>query len=189
MRTKVFVLLGLFPVALLQGCAPVVRLTVEQRSPAGNVNRFTKTNSDSGPTSITVSGSDVINLTAEAEHKDGLQALSITVSGTCSGPSTVQNIGFGLPPAAMRFLRVPHHPHFRFRIRLETYPRRAQERLIWTYLPLRPARQPPACLAAVRQPLRHNQRSSRRIDCPKSSAVPLTAGPRNAARQGARATP
>jgi hypothetical protein len=97
MRTKIFVLLGILPVALLQGCAPVVRLTVEQRNPAGNVNRFTKTNSDSGPTSITVSGSDVINLTAEAEHKDGLQALSIIVSGTCSGPSTVQNIGFGLP--------------------------------------------------------------------------------------------
>jgi hypothetical protein len=36
-------------------------------------------------------------LTAEAEHKDGLQALSITVSGNCFGPSTVQNIGFGLP--------------------------------------------------------------------------------------------
>ena len=53
MRNKAFVLLGILLGALLQGCAPVVRLTVEQRNPAGDVNRFTKTNSDSGPTTIT----------------------------------------------------------------------------------------------------------------------------------------
>jgi len=85
-------------ILMLWGCAPSVRMTVEQRDGAGNViTSFVKTNSDSGPTNVSVSNSHQIRLTAEAEHKDGLQKLSMTVSGHCRGDGTVQNIGFGFP--------------------------------------------------------------------------------------------
>ncbi|HEU5258702.1 MAG TPA: hypothetical protein VFU28_22095 [Vicinamibacterales bacterium] len=83
---------------MLWGCAPSVRMTVEQRDGAGNlVTSFVKTNSDSGPTKVIVSNSHQIRLTAEAEHKDGLQKLSMAVSGHCGEDGTVQNIGFGFP--------------------------------------------------------------------------------------------
>jgi hypothetical protein len=65
---------------------------------AGNlITSFVKTNSDSGPTSVTVSNSHKVRLTAEGEHSDGLQKLWMTVSGHCRGTGTVQNIGYGLP--------------------------------------------------------------------------------------------
>ena len=85
-------------VLMLWGCAPKVTMTVEQRDGGGNlITSFVKTSSDSGPTSVTVSNSHKIRLTAEAEHSYGLQKLWMTVSGHCRGTNTLQNIGYGLP--------------------------------------------------------------------------------------------
>ena len=72
---------------ILCGCAPAVRMTVEQRDGTGNVvQRFDVTNTDSEPTTFTVSSSNIIWITATAEHKDGLQRLWIEGEFKCFDP-------------------------------------------------------------------------------------------------------
>jgi len=71
----------------LAGCAPAVRMTVEQRDAQGTVlRRFDVTNKDSGPTGFSVNGSDVILVTAEAKFDDGLQRLWIEGDFNCFDP-------------------------------------------------------------------------------------------------------
>lgn len=90
---------------VLCGCAPVVRMTVENRDGFGNlVDRLDVTNKDSGASrTLIVSSSHTIIATAEAEFKDGLQGLWIEGDFTCFDPGTgtgtgsVQQGGFLAP--------------------------------------------------------------------------------------------
>ena len=72
---------------VLGACGPSVRMTVEQRDARGGViQRFDVTSTDTGPRTFNVSSSDVIRVTATAEHRDGLQRLWIEGEENCFDP-------------------------------------------------------------------------------------------------------
>src|SRR5215813_14593098 len=70
------------------GCGPKVRMTVETHNQQGSViDRADVTNADTSGRTFRADGNGTINLTALAEHSDGLQALRFEGGFSCNRSS------------------------------------------------------------------------------------------------------
>jgi len=68
---------------IAQGCGPKVTMNVQVQDAQGRVQNFTVTNSDSGPTSISVALSDSVTVTSSATYSAGLQSVWVEGSRAC----------------------------------------------------------------------------------------------------------
>jgi hypothetical protein len=102
-KTSFSSLLGASLIAIVAcGCAPTLHLAVEHRDGLGNlVERLQTKPGESDMQVHNWSASHTLDAIADAEFSEGLQSMSITVSGDCfditGNPRSTQPFGYGLP--------------------------------------------------------------------------------------------
>lgn len=109
------------------GCAPTLHLAVEHRDGGGNlVERLVTKPGDPDMQVHNWSASHTLDAIADAQFRDGLESMSIGVSGNCfdrdgaGNPQAGQPFGYGLPTTGNPIPAGQNPTTFTFRQRLDT---------------------------------------------------------------------